>query len=150
MIDYAYNQFATERFRLPDEEQVLALEQRIGVQLPTDFRDYVLRFNGGYFCEPEIQTDDEEAAGDALTCMFGIDSGDKLSELAEPGCLGIFEDNDPPIFIPIGYTSLGGFIVMITEEENRGMILLKKANGGFHFLAEGIEEFFALLRGRQK
>jgi hypothetical protein len=150
MIEYAYNQFATERFGLPNEKQVLSLEQRIGVELPADFRDYVLRFNGGYFCEPEIHTDDDDAAGDALTCMFGIDSGDKLSELAEPSCLAIFEENDPPIFIPIGYTSLGGFVVIITEEENRGMILLKKANGGFHFLAEEIEEFFALLRERQK
>jgi hypothetical protein len=39
MIDYAYNQFATERFKLPNEDQVLSLEQRFGVQLPADFRE---------------------------------------------------------------------------------------------------------------
>ena len=37
-------------------------------------------------------------------------------------------------------------IVLIAEHEGRGEIFLKQAFGDFYVLAEGIEEFFGLLR----
>jgi hypothetical protein len=145
MIRYAYSQFATERFPLPSEEQVLALEKRIGLNLPADYRDYILNFNGGYFSEPEIETDDEESGGDGLHYMFGIDSGHECSELADSVTLSIFEEIGP-MFFPIGYTALGGFIVIVIEEADWGTVYLKKAWGDFHYLADDVEEFFGLLR----
>jgi hypothetical protein len=41
---------------------------------------------------------------------------------------------------------MGGLIILVTEQEGRGTILLKQAFGESHYLAEGIEEFFGLLR----
>ena len=124
----------------------MQLEQRIGVTFREDYRHFVLQFNGGYFSEPEISPVTEGCPRDALTCLHGIGASNWEAELASDYYLALFDDNDPPIFVPIGHTSMGGLILLITEAEGRGEILLKQAFGDFHYLAEGIEEFFDLLR----
>jgi hypothetical protein len=53
-IEDAYRKFSKERFPLPGEAQLGALEERIGVIFPGDYRSFVLAFNGGYFNNPEI------------------------------------------------------------------------------------------------
>ena len=145
-IEEAYRRFSTERFGIPSEEQIGELETRIGVVFPDDYRRFVLEFNGGYFNEPEITPVGEGCPHDALTCLHGIGAPHHRGELARPSRLALFDDNDPPIIVPIGHTSMGGLIILITEAEGRGEIFFKEAFGGFYYLAEGIEEFFGLLR----
>jgi hypothetical protein len=144
-IDDAYGEFAIRRFPLPSEEQVAKLERELAIQFPPDFRRYLLEFNGGYFSEPKIEAGDFEAKGDGLTCLHGINSGHWDSELAAPHLLDLFEGNDPRIVLPVGHTC-GGLIILSTGDEGRGEIHLKKAFDGFYYLANGIEEFFGLLR----
>jgi hypothetical protein len=60
--------------------------------------------------------------------------------------LALFDDNDPPLIVPAGHTSMGGLIIPITERAGRGEIYLKQAFGDFYYLAAGIEQFFELLR----
>ena len=83
---------------------------------------------------------------DALTCFHRIGASHRDAELARASRLALFDDNDPPIIVPIGHTSMGGLIILITEDEGRGEIFLKQAFGDFYVLADGIEEFFGLLR----
>ena len=144
-IEYAYNRFCVERFPLPSEEQVTALERRIGVTLPDDFRHFVLEFNGGYFDEPEILQPTDGCPQDGLNLMCGIGASHDVAELGCRSSLTLFDDNDPPLIVPIGSTGMGGLIILITEDEGRGEIWYKQALGSFHFLADGIEDFFDLL-----
>ncbi len=44
---------------------------------------------------------------------------------------------------------MGGLIVLVVVGEESGCILLKQAFGDFYILADGIEEFFSLLREPQ-
>ena len=60
--------------------------------------------------------------------------------------MALFDNNDPPQIVPIGHTGMGGLIILATRPEDRGTIFLKQAFGGFYYLADGIEEFFGLLR----
>ena len=145
-IEDAYRTFSTDRFPLPSEEQLAELEAQIRVRLPQDYRRFTLQFNGGYFNEPEITPVGEECPQDGLTCLHGIGASHWEAELASDFYLALFDDNDPPIILPIGHTSMGGLIVLTTEAEGRGEILLKQAFGDFHYLAKDIEGFFALLR----
>jgi hypothetical protein len=145
-IETAYQRFARIGFPLPSEEQIAALERRLGVELPADYRKFISEFNGGIFDEPEIETDHQDCRGDALTFLHGINSGDEETELGAPSFMALFEENDPPILIPIGYTALGGILVLVVEEEGRGAIVLKQAFGGFFHLADHIEELFGLLQ----
>lgn len=147
-IEAAYDQFCEERFPAPTEKQVADLEQRIGISLPEDYREFVLAFNGGFFAEPWIVPPSEECPlEDSLRAMNGIGATHPTAELASEGDLALFDDNDPPQILPIGDTVMGNLILLITHPEDRGCIVLKKAfSDESFFLAEGIEEFFGLLR----
>ena len=146
-IDYAYARFARERFPLPTEAQLVALERRIGVTLPEDYRRFILAFNGGYFDEPDIEAASEGCPEDALTFLSGIGASHPEAELGNDADLAVFDDNDPPKVVVVGATIMGGLIVLETVAgEDRGSIYLKQAYGDFHYLADGIEDFLGLLR----
>ena len=144
-IEWAYQRFCRERFPLPTESNIADLEGRIGVSLPDDYREFILDFNGGYFTEPDIVPPSDECPTDCLTCMRGIGATFPGAELARPRDLALFDDNDPPQIVPVGYTMMGGLIILVTHPNERGRILYKEAFGGSYFLAHGIEEFFELL-----
>ena len=82
-----------------------------------------------------------------LDSLYGIDASHPTAELGRPASLVLFDDNNPPKIVPIGYTGMGGLIILDTAPgESRGAIFLKQAFGDFHYLADGIEAFFGLLR----
>ena len=146
-IELTYSRFSKKRFPLPTEAQVRALENRIKVEFPRDYRNFLLAFNGGYFIEPEITPVGEGCPQDALSQLNGIGASSWAAELGDSRTMGLFDDNDPPKILPIGDTAMGGLIILDTAPgEGRGNIYLKKAFGDFYYLAEGIEEFFSLLR----
>ena len=147
IIDDAYRRFSKKRFPLPSEAQLSVLEKRIGVVFSDDYRRFILDFNGGYFIEPEIDPVGEGCPQATLAIMYGIGASHWEAELGDPSTLAIFDDNDPPKIVPIGYTGMGGLIILDTAPgDGRGAIFLKQAWGDFYYLTEGIEEFFALLR----
>jgi hypothetical protein len=146
-IEFAYRRFARERFPRPTEAQVRALEKQIKVEFPLDYRNFLLEFNGGYFIELEIATVGEGCPQDALTFLSGITASHWEAELGDKRKMGLFDDNDPPKILPIGDTAMGGLIILDTAPgDGRGSIYLKQAFGDFYYLADGIEEFFSLLR----
>jgi hypothetical protein len=145
-IEYAYNRFCLERFPRPNEAQLAELEQRIDVTFPDDFRHFVLEFNGGYFDAPEIIQVDERCPREGLRFLSGIGASHEESELGRQFYLSLFDDNDPPKIVPVGRSCMGGLIILITEDEGRGEIWYKEPFGTFYYLADGIEEFFDLLR----
>jgi hypothetical protein len=146
-IEYAYSRFSTKRFPVPSEAQLQALEQRIKLTFPDDYRRFVLEFNGGYFNEPDIVPVGEGCPPAILTFMCGIGASHEEAELGHISDLSLFDDNDPPKIVPIGGTPMGNLIILDTAPgEGRGTIYLKQAFGDFHYLADGIEDFFGLLR----
>jgi SMI1-KNR4 cell-wall len=144
-IMYAYNRFCTERFPLPTEAQVAELERRIHVTFPDEYRKFLLEFNGGYFDDPSIMPVVEGCPREALFELHGIGASHETAELGSPLDMGLYDDNDPPIILPIGATPLGGLILLVTEQEGFGEILYEQAYGPSWYLADGIEEFFELL-----
>ncbi len=146
IIDNAYRRYSTERFRLPSDAQLTELESQINGTLPDDYRQFILQFNGGYFREPTIEPVSEGCPADALTYLHGIGAPHWSAELGYPTTLSLFEDNDPPQILPIGGTAMGGLVVMFVTGDEIGWISLKEAYGDIYFLADGIEEFFSLLR----
>jgi hypothetical protein len=121
------------------------LERRIHVALPDDYRRFVLEYNGGFFDDPAIKTCDEGTPQVFLNSVFGIGASDPCAELGDAATISLFDGNDPPIILPIGGTIMGSLIVLVTDEEGNGQVLLKEAYGDLYYLAEGIEEFFELL-----
>jgi hypothetical protein len=146
-IEYAYRRFVTERFPLPTEAQVEVLEQRLKVTFRDDYRQFVLEFNGGYLTEPEIEPVGEGCPLDGLTFLCGIRASHPEAELGRAQRLALFDDNDPPKIMVIGETAMGGLIILDTAPgDDQGEIYYKEAFGEFYYIADGIEEFFGLLR----
>ena len=147
-IDDTYRQFSTQRFPLPSVARLDALEERLAVRFPQDYREYILAFNGGYFDEPEIFThDDDGSRGSALLCMLGIGTTHPEAELGDRAKIEMFEENDPPQLLPIGFSGMGVLILLVTrQEDDYGAIFLKKPFGDFYHIADSIEEFFGLLQ----
>jgi len=143
----AYARFSKERFPLPSESQLSALEQRIGVVFPEDYRRFILEFNGGYFKCPEITPVGDECPQSTLDSLFGIGASHPTAELGRRRDIVLFDDNDPPKIVPVGRTGMGGLIILDTAPgDGQGTIFLKQAFGDFYYLTDGIEAFFGLLR----
>jgi hypothetical protein len=146
-IEDVYRRFSRVRFPLPTEEQLAKLERQIDVVFPDDYRQFILEFNGGYFREPRIPPVGEGCPQDALTYLSGIGASHEYAELGEPSTLVLFDDNVPLKSLPIGYTAMGGLIILDTAPgDGRGEIYYKQAFGEFYWIAESIEECFTLLR----
>lgn len=157
-IDIAYEQFCSDRFRATSEKEIAALEKRVGARFSDDYRDYLLRYNGGFFDEAAIAPEDDRFPNDSLEAMFGIGASHTVAELGDEYCLRLWDGNDPPILFPIGRTTLGFFILLITESADDygciylrtfGSPILNTENESF-FLAEDIDEFFSLLEPREE
>jgi hypothetical protein len=146
-IDDAYRRFCRKRFPSPLKEQVADLEDRLGVTFPSDYRSYILEYNGGFFTEPDIVPPTKECLLDSLAFMSGIGASIPGAELGSD--TNLFDDNDPLQILPIGYT-LGNhllFIVIDPTDELPESIGMKIAFRDKSFwLADNIEEFFGLLR----
>ncbi len=146
-IENAYSRFCRQRFPLPSESQLVELEARIKARFPDDYRQFILKFNGGYFNEPEITPMGAGCPSDSLNALYGIGALHDFAELGRTADIMLFDDNDPPKIVPIGDTGMGGLIILDTAPgDGQGAIFLKKAFGDFNYLVDGIEAFMALLR----
>jgi hypothetical protein len=144
-IEYAYARWATERLALPTEQQVAELESRLRVELPEDYRQYLLEFNGGVFDDPEILSPENSFPQRGLEVMYGVATHSPSLELGQPADIALFDNNDPLIALPIGGTSLGDLVVLDLESDDWGAVYFKQASADWFRLADGIEEFFANL-----
>ena len=113
-IEFAYDRFCKERFPMPSEGQLFALQRQIGVPLPPDYRDFILEFNGGYFNDPIITPVGPGCPTECLDSLFGIGDSRSTVELGETASIGLFDDNNPPKIMPIGRTAVGGLIILDT------------------------------------
>jgi len=122
------------------------LEERLGAALPTDYRQFILQYNGGFFSEPEIASPDEDCPPDCLTDLWGIGAPARHAELGDD--TDLFDDNFPTKLLPIGYTLSGNLLLTVTrKDEDHGCIFLKlKYSSDYFFLGATMDEFFKLLR----
>jgi hypothetical protein len=132
---------------LPSEQQVADLEKRIKASFPPDFRQFILEFNGGVFNEPDILPPSDDCPKDRLTLIYGIGASHPSCELGSQASMLLFDDNDPPPIVPIGYTLMGNLIYLDTDPDSKGRIGLHKAfSDDSYLLANNIEDLFARLR----
>lgn len=128
IIEDAYRKSSTDRFPLPSEEQLAELESRVRVVLPQDYRQFVLQQRRVF-----QRARDYTGRRGMSTGWPDLPPWHRCVALGgRTGYLALFDYNDPPIILPIGQTSMGGLIILTTEAEGRGEILLKQAFGDFH------------------
>ena len=112
----------------------------------SDYRDFILSYNGGYFSDPIFVSLDAGCPRDRLTVLYGIGASDKTAELASKRHLALFSENDPIQVLPIGYTIMGNLLILIVDDDSAGSIVLKRASSDDYFnIADGINGLFDLI-----
>lgn len=140
------------------EQDIAKFEQRLGVSLPLEYRDFLLLNNGGYL-RPEgifkiysllkihINTS-------VMTSFLSIKSGDENSF---DTYLMILSGRVPPAYFPIGHDGFGNVICIEHKGHNKGKLFWwnheeeemnpkKKATyRNIYFLANSFNEFISSL-----
>lgn len=125
-----------------------AVDERLlelSVEIPRDFRCFLLKLNGGVFNGPRLNISGDSSPVDSLDYLAGISTGSEYHEIGR-GALNpyLLDENDPIQLLPIGYTVMGNMIFMVVEPggDDFGAIGLKVmfSNRSF-FIASGIVEF---------
>lgn len=145
-IRSVYEAFPIERFPLPSEEDVSNLEARLKISLPPHYRRFLLEYNGGCFSDPNpyMTPLHKECPVDGLDALWGIGATRTFAELGHD--VDLFDDNEPLIVLPIGYTGMGNLLYMPVGEDGNGSVCLKLKYCWTSFeLADTMEEFFGLL-----
>lgn len=144
----AYRAYCSERFSLPSEADITALEERIQIKFPPEYRSYLMEYNGGVFARPLIAVAENPDLVDQLRAMKGIHAPHDIAELCRPRDLALFDQDKPIEVISIGYTAMNYLVTLIVdlEREDYGCVFLKTFTE-WYFLAETLSDFFALLHG---
>lgn len=141
-IDAVYSKYAIKRNPLPSEADVGALERKLEIKFPSDYRNFLLNHNGGHFSDPRFTTKGRPRMKDGLTFLNGIRASHPSEELASDGDLALFDNNDPIEILPIGYTFMGNLIFIILHRDDFGVVGLKLANSSQSiFLGSNVKEF---------
>ena len=150
-IEQAYSKWCEQQFPRPSEQDILDLEHRINARFSDHYRDYLLDWNGGMFRWPTIFHPTESHSVGEVLYLNGIHASVDFAELGRALDLSLFEDNDPPIVLPIGTTTANDLIMlsMVIGDEADGMVILRTIDQENIHLGDTMDEFFALLRDRE-
>lgn len=125
VVERVYSRYAGTRFPLPSEANIAALETKMGTLLPAEYRAFIANHNGGYFNDAPFEMNDDRCRRDALTTLWGVTTPQRGTDLINS--LDNFDDNDPAIILPFGYTMMGNMLIMELKGEYPGEIILKLA-----------------------
>lgn len=156
-IDSIYSTCCEDRFPLPTDDEVAALEKRLKLRFPKEYRAFLLKYNGGRFSYslasivfPEPLTvvwRDGKVThdSDGLESMCGFHPTHPTDELGRAFDINLFDGNDPIQLLVIGRTVTGSLLLMDMLPGAEGEILIKFPNEYAYTIADNINEFFRLI-----
>jgi hypothetical protein len=118
------------------EEHVIHFEQQIGARLPEEYRQFLIRYNGGQFEKKDIRffnhfTETKQFAD--LNCLHGISSeNNKMMGVV----LQSSSSRQPPQVIVIGNNSGTGLFCLAVRGENYGKIYFWDAQIIYGYIEE--------------
>ncbi len=143
-IEIAYRLFSKRRFPLADSTNIKTSEQLINATFPSSYRSFLETNNGGTFTNPTIGGVE---SGDRLSVMWGINAEPDDFDLMGSLNVSLFEHEFSRLYLGIGYTLMGGLLLVSLTLDSPGQIFLEPASSGeLCFLANDIEEFFGELK----
>ncbi|MBP2621737.1 SMI1/KNR4 family protein [Streptococcus panodentis] len=132
-------------------EQISAIEKRLKLEFPNDYKQFLLTNNGlrsrGDFFFHLVDIDFEVH----IDILYGIDTGVKNCDLID--WTEKFRFDLPPQAIIIGDDIIMGFIVLILSEEDGGIYYYDHAynldtsndDNNAYFIADNFTDFLAML-----
>jgi hypothetical protein len=110
-----------------DEEQLCELERVLGIRMPDDYREFLLRFNGGQPLADVVDVEGAAAMPTDVQVFFGIGRSILTSRL--DWNREAFADRLDHTMLPIGRDSGGSLFCLILQGSNRGAVVYWDSNG---------------------
>jgi hypothetical protein len=129
------------------EKRLADLERELGVKLPAQYRQFLLKFNGGM---PSPDVVDIEGMNDSPTDVqefFGIDASDESSDLR--WIKQEFSDRVPDRMIPVACDSGNNLFCLSLSGADSGAIIymdLRYAEPKQYIVAENFDLFLGKIR----
>lgn len=101
---------------LKSPEVIGSFEEHIGKELPSDYKEFIVKYNGGYPQEPNSIIDNWNVS---VRCFFGLDVNNNYN-LGH--VLNLYKDVIPLNSIPIAEDNSGNLIVLSLEKPSYGEI----------------------------
>ncbi|HBE9106893.1 TPA: SMI1/KNR4 family protein [Clostridioides difficile] len=95
------------------KREIKRLERKIGIELPEDYREFLLKFNGG-MTKPHSFLDIANIIG-----FFGV--GENLNDFNLDSSIEIYKDKLPSVVIPIGKVNKDKLLCINLNEEFKGI-----------------------------
>lgn len=101
------------------EETVAALERRLGLALPEDYRRFLRRNNGGRITENIVDIPAGHQAGVGVDEFLGAERNDRLDIAAQ---VAVYRDRVPAGLLPIAHAAGGNLILLAVGRDDHGSV----------------------------
>ncbi|MBN2572387.1 MAG: SMI1/KNR4 family protein [Ignavibacteriales bacterium] len=135
-----------------DIKELEAFEKRINIQLPSEYREFILKHNGGKPVSNSfnfIDFDGKES-NSLVHYFFSIHNEKSFDNLELTYEYYINEDRIPSYMLPIASDPFGNYICISTKEENYGKIYFcdheMDTNDNLCFISNSFNEFLNMLK----
>ena len=154
MKDLAYSILhEDEREQGDAEHHIQELEKRIGVPLPTDYREFLTRYGGATFSDTfeapltEPGHFDEYACPEVFFGFYKPEGSGRPHSLDLPDNLRFYKSRIPKGFIPIARAIGGNLILLGVDARNRGRVYYwDHETSDVLAVADTVADFLANLR----
>lgn len=133
------------------ESKIDALEKKLSIKLPSKYRDFLKKYNGGY-PEPDGFRFKDESDGSSVDRFLGIDVGEH-SNLEK--YLSIYDGRVPKNLFPIAHDPGGNLVVVGVSDNEKDKVYFwdheQEADGwepdmsNVHLIADDFDEFLRRL-----
>lgn len=105
------------------EKDLCLLEESLNVELPNDYRNFLLRHNGGLPVENSVRIFENKLGINSAAIGYFYSVGTKTENIEV--CLNIISDRIPEKLIPIADTPNGNYFLISANPHNYGKIYYK-------------------------
>ena len=123
-------------------EDILELENFIGLKFPQSYREHILRYNGGR-CKPNVYSFNENGESTESDLNVFLSLPNELKEYVLD--YKINNTRIPESFLPIAEDSGGNLICISCEGKDRGKIFFwdheREGEDNIYFIADSFDEF---------
>lgn len=139
-------------FGLPSLEEVSEFEEALGIELPSEYRRFLLEVNGGASVDPNADIRCYFSLAPHIDCSQVDDSTYEIPIHCGRELYDFWTKEEPPLdeetdeqrhVLPIGWDGSADFLVIVLTGDRRGQIMMFDHNShGLCFLANSLAEFF--------
>lgn len=128
------------------DKEISRLEEKYRISLPQDYRNFSIKYNGGY--TPKTTFKIEKTSSD-IRAFFGFSGAPRDYNFAYIETTNFFEDILENGYMPIATDSFGNFIVLSISEGKPEICFFDSELQSYQHLTDDLETFFEKINSKK-